>query len=79
MRCFGRAVENDSRWVLVKVSPSTRYVMLVSLGGALIYGVIGAVTLRWYWGVFLALWALVLGATFSVLQAFRRKRHPRRE
>jgi hypothetical protein len=45
----------------MKVSPSTRYVMLVSLGGALIYGVIGAVTLRWYWGVFLALWALILG------------------
>jgi len=29
--------------------------------------------------VFLALWALVLGATFSVFKARRRKKHPRGE
>ena len=63
----------------MKESPSTPYVMLIALAGALIYGVIGAITLRWYWGVFLALWALVLGATFSVFKARRRKKHPRGE
>lgn len=60
----------------MKVSVSTRYVMSLALAGALIYGVIGAVTLGWYWGVFFALWALVLGATFSVVKAFRRRKHP---
>jgi len=66
----------DSQWVLVKVSVSTRYAMSLALAGALIYGVIGAVTLGWYWGVFFVLWALVLGATFSVVKAFRRRKHP---
>jgi hypothetical protein len=61
---------------LVKASPSTRYLLLISLAGALIYGVIGAVTLGWHWGVFLELWALVLGATFSVLKARHGKKHP---
>jgi Flp pilus assembly protein TadB len=60
----------------VRENPSTRYVMLTALAGAVIYGVIGAITLRWYWGVFLALWALVLGAIFSVLKARRRKKYP---
>jgi hypothetical protein len=40
------------------------------------YGVIGAVTLGWQWGLFLALWALVLGTAFSVVKAFRRRKHP---
>ena len=66
----------EPRWLLVKASPSTRYLLLISLAGALIYGVIGAVTLGWHWGVFLALWALVLGATFSVLKARHGKKHP---
>jgi hypothetical protein len=55
--------------------PSTRYVIFLSLAGAVIYGVIGAVTLRWYWGVFVALWGLVLGATFLMLRHSSR-RHP---
>lgn len=57
-----------------RLHPQTRYAILVSLAGALIYGVIGAVTLRWYWGVFLALWAVVLGATFSMVKAFLRRK-----
>lgn len=38
------------------------------------YGVIGAVALRWYWGLFLAMWALVFGATLLVARALRRKK-----
>jgi hypothetical protein len=53
---------------------STRYVILISLTGAVIYGVIGAVTLQWYSGVFLALWGLVLGATLLMVRAFHRKK-----
>ena len=61
---------------MVQVSVSTRYAMSISLAGALIYGVIGAVTLGWQWGVLIALWALVLGATFSVVKAFSAEEAP---
>ena len=73
-----RQPDNKSRMNLGRLwrrlHPQTRYVILLSLAGALIYGVIGAVTLQWYSGVFLALWGLVLGATLLMVKAFRRRK-----
>ncbi len=78
-----RQPDNKSRMSLGslwrRLHPQTRFVILLSFAGALIYGVIGAVTLRWYWGLFLALWALVLGSTFTLIKRLRREKHPRRE
>jgi hypothetical protein len=62
-----------------RLDPQTRYGVLLTLAGSATYGVIGAVTLRWYMAVLLALLAVVLGMTFTPIKRLRREKHSRRE
>jgi len=62
-----------------RLDPQTRYGVVLTLAGSATYGVIGAVTLPWYMAVLLALVALVLGTTFTLIKRLRREKHPRRE
>jgi hypothetical protein len=62
-----------------RLHPQTRYLVLLTLAGSAAYGVIGALTLPWYLAVVLALFAVVLGTTFTLIKGLRREKHPRRE
>jgi hypothetical protein len=61
-----------------RLHPQTRYGVLLTLAASAAYGVIGAVTLPWYMAVLLALLAVVLGTTFTLIKRLRREKHPRR-
>src|SRR6266508_1254745 len=78
-----RRPDNKSRMSLGRLwrrlDPQTRYGVVLTLAGSAVYGVIGAVTLPWYMAVLLALVALVLGTTFTLIKRLRREKHPRRE
>lgn len=78
-----RLPDNKSRMSLGRLwrrlDPQTRYGVVLTIAGSAVYGIIGAVTLPWYMAVLLALVALVLGTTFTLIKRLRREKHPRRE
>jgi hypothetical protein len=58
-----------------EMSRSTRYEVLATLGLIATWGVIGTITRSWLYGVFLAVWGLVLGTTIFLVRALWRKQH----